>query len=692
MKKIKLGISLFSNAFIGRILIDIFSFPALTNAYVGITQAPTFTDNGNHTFTVGEGRASFCTTIDGLGAIKNYSIPAASFAASIGTFGQYVFANYNSGSPYYFTSLNISDIDEIQTIPVFSFILPSPQAPVISYKTWDDPGILLANKLHLKTINVDGTQISSGLMLSTSGSYIDITSGSVWYGVEQTFLPAVDTSDLVGSPLTLYYHSASTWQVSITTSNPGHYVDNLYDDGNNLQTLPSGSYVVNYIYRAIGSANRTLITLSDIFTNLSEADIASPPIPPEDFAEFSPLIGRVVAQSGSATPIMVNTIFRVIFPPTQLSQHNDLLNIQGGERDEYYHLTADEYGTTSDGPFIRANETIDSSSLAQSASYIVPGATLYIVSGSNGVPPAFIEPYDYSPSNLTESIEYYPPYKEGRLWYDANYHDWATWLFDNSGSTHTRMHLGKEVTVGVRNPYPFTLPKLTPVYISGPIIGTSYRPYVYMAQADGTGLHSQVAGLVRGDIDSGSVGFICVVGAIHATDLSEFNVGDKLWLSSDTLGGITSIEPESPFEQVFLGYVFANGTDGTCVVDIDVEPLPPNPYAGIITNVDITNNNDGTITVSSGSVNLYSNSDGTGLITTYPLPSSILTLVTDSTNYIVAQLSTPTTAEYFLSTDGTYPNGLNIVRVAIIDVNYKGVWKLGRSCFEYGYSWSRIIE
>ena len=98
-----------------------------------------------------------------------------------------------------------------------------------------------------------------------------------------------------------------------------------------------------------------------------------------------------------------------------------------------------------------------SSSNANSASYIIPGATFMTVSGSNGVPPAYIEPYDYSADEV-----YRPPVKEGRTFWDHKWEDWKWYIADGLG-----MHLGREVCIAVHNPTATPLPRLSPVYLSG---------------------------------------------------------------------------------------------------------------------------------------------------------------------------------------------------------------------------------
>ena len=302
-----------------------------------------------------------------------------------------------------------------------------------------------------------------------------------------------------------------------------------------------------------------------------------------------------------------------------------------------------------------------------SASYLNPGATFYQVSGSNGVPPAYIEPYDYCPTNSL----YIPPYKEGRLWYDARYIDWAWYPYTASSAPSFRFHLGKEVTIGVHNPYSVTLPRLSAVYIGTSSVAGQYQPDVYLAIADGTGLHSDVEGVIRNDIPSGSAGFMLMNGVMHRVNMDSLTVGEQLWLSTTTPGGYQTTEPLPPNEQIFLGYCSEAGATGSFVCSINKLPPIFHPYAGLTSNVIVTNNNNGTITLSTGSVNLYADSTGQGLVTEYLLPQTTLAVIPGYLNDIVV-VHSGSNASYFNTLNPYIIDGLSVIPVAVTNVQYNG--------------------
>jgi len=195
------------------------------------------------------------------------------------------------------------------------------------------------------------------LVLSSSGLFLSVSSGSVWYGIKQKNLLEINSSVSPTASISFYYHSASAWVVENKTD--GLFINNRYDNGINLQTVPYGSYIVNYIWRGIGTANRVALLVSDAMPSLTQAQIFVPPEPPLFFKDFGILVGRIIIQSGSITAVSVDSAFKPTLPITRTPQHNDLLNIQGGtaslNANEYYHLTNAEYTGTGTGIIVRTS-------------------------------------------------------------------------------------------------------------------------------------------------------------------------------------------------------------------------------------------------------------------------------------------------------------------------------------------------
>ena len=355
------------------------------------------------------------------------------------------------------------------------------------------------------------------------------------------------------------------------------------------------------------------------------------------------------------------------------------------------YITASIFGTASNAVSSSYTPSVSIANNSISSSYLTPGASFYFVSGSNGVAPSFIIPYDYSigPNYLPT------PNIEGKMFYDGYYHDWAHWMwYDTSSvdSTQWRIHLGKEVTVPIHNPYSVPLTRLSVVYLSGSTGGGAFGAFTadaYLAIADGTGQHFNAMGVVRSTIGSGSYGYALMRGAMNRTDTTLYGaaIGQPLYLSTTTPGGLTPVEPGQPNEVVQIGYISQLATEGSFICDIKTYPPPPNAYAGPTSNIVITNNNDGTVTVSTGSVNLFSNPQGIGLVTAYPLAQTTFTLNTGSNidNYIVAQQSgSSTTAYYQLLTNRSSIDNITIVPIVAVNARYEGPGQWDLHEFNFG--------
>lgn len=324
------------------------------------------------------------------------------------------------------------------------------------------------------------------------------------------------------------------------------------------------------------------------------------------------------------------------------------------------HGTASIEGTASVS--ISSSNTI-SASYAITASSLNPGSMLYVVSGSDGIPPAYIDTYDYCPTNSL----YRPPYKEGRMGYDARYIDWWYYPRTERPSNPWRFHLGKEVTIGIHNPTAVTMSRLSVVYVETSSIAGAYQPDVGLAIADGTGTKSKILGVVRDDIGPDENGFCLTWGVMHRTNMGTFQVGDKLYLSPDTPGAMTTAKPGQPNEVVLVGYCSEAGTIGSFICAPIIEPPPANAFAGMTAPVAFTDNTSSyVITISTSSVNLYSNAEGVGAITQYPvLSASFVIPNSTSASFIYAEQS-GTVAVYKVTSTFDDINGTTRASVAIL--------------------------
>ena len=472
---------------------------------------------------------------------------------------------------------------------------------------------------------VDDIEPSSASWASSSISASHATNADTAYAIN--FVPLTTTS--------ASWVSASA---KITTADTASYIDAAYVVG----TVTSASYSISASWAPIDDAlNAVSSSWVSASVKITTADTAS-------YVLAANVSGKVATAGTADTASYV------------ISSNIDGTVVSAS------HATTASYATNAT-PTVSSSWASASIS-AQSASFIIPGATFYQVSGSDGYPPAYIEPYDYSP----ESAIYQPPYKAGRIFWDNQYNDWAWYATTGSGATSWRSHLGKEVSFGVHNPYPYTLTRLSAVYIGTSSVAGQYQPDVYFSIADGTGQHAYVDGVIRNDIPSGSNGFMLQSGVMHRTNMGSFALGDTLWLSTTTPGGLTKVEPGQPNEQVRVGYCSEAGTSGSFICDRYTLPIPANAYAGMTSVPTITDSLNSasadftqSLYIGAATVNLYSNTSGIGVISGYPLlPVTVSVPVGGNVIYVYAKLD-GTTASYATTTDFSSINQTTKVPVAV---------------------------
>jgi hypothetical protein len=306
------------------------------NITSGITSTPSFTDNLDGTGTVGTGEYRLYNNSSFDGVVEPYTISGNTFTFS-DLDVNYIYADYNGGTPILKLTSDVTLINASNTIPVFTV---ARQGNLLTWIDWDEPGKGLAEKLSHRLVKTDRFNKSSGLGLSETGTRnIVVTSGKVWYGSNEANLSSVDTTQ-VDSNIQFYYHSAGAWQYSTINQ----YNNTQYDDGSNLATLTDGNYAVNWVFRPVDeSSNDVYVVLGASDTDLTNAQSAGMPTLPEVVSKLCIPVGRIIIQKNSTTATLISQVSSVNLTSGSLSDHSALTNVQGGTGGEQYHTTAAEY-------------------------------------------------------------------------------------------------------------------------------------------------------------------------------------------------------------------------------------------------------------------------------------------------------------------------------------------------------------
>lgn len=310
-----------------------------------ITGATNYTDNGDGTMTLPEVQVALYNNSNFQGKIEVFTVASAltgtDTAAMADEQTNYIYIDYNGGTPQWTVSTSSSAINDSDVIRVYDVYRGG--GIFLHVLEWNDFGSGLPNKIHERLISTVPFARESGLNLGLSGSTLvaTIDAGIAWNGVSRDSLTACNTQ---ADTFFFSYHSGGTW-VNSTTGDTIN--NNFYDDGTDLVVLTNNRYVVNWIYRGQEVQNHIYQVAGNAeYTTVASAQLEDPPSVPELISSHAFLVGRIIIQKGATTGL-VESAFETTFNAAQVTLHNDLGSIQGGTAGEYYHTTSDEYGAIS---------------------------------------------------------------------------------------------------------------------------------------------------------------------------------------------------------------------------------------------------------------------------------------------------------------------------------------------------------
>jgi hypothetical protein len=313
--------------------------------YAGAVTKPTYIDNDNGTLTLNSSEYSLYTNATFGGLTQRFIIEEATTTLTPGVLYlmdntiNYIVVNYNGGDPRYEVIQNVELITESDILPHLTVFR---SGNILRLLSWDAMGSGLANKLHQRIVKTRRFERESGLILSETSDPVErtviVSEGKCWNGVNRTIFEEENSSE---ENIVQWNHVAGVW----TNSQVAQYDNFYYDNGTNLVEMTTNRWKVLWFYRCKADNYKTV---SYVFGNgqyhssAAAADESAPVNLPTPVSLSAILVGRIIIKK-EATSGIVSSAFDTIYPDTQIMNHNDAANIQGGIVDEYYHLSADEY-------------------------------------------------------------------------------------------------------------------------------------------------------------------------------------------------------------------------------------------------------------------------------------------------------------------------------------------------------------
>lgn len=307
----------------------------------GVISGETWTDNSNGSINLPQITVALFNNPNFFEPLKFYSIPSGttgvgSIPALLNNDTNYVIVEYNNGSPRY----NVLDNDgTVDWSSVILYMIIYRADNFVHILEFGNMGSGLSSKMNDRIISTDRFARESGCSLGLSGStgVVTLSSGVVWNGPNRQIVNGVTSMGLFFKN----YHSGGTWVYTTTA----HTINNLYyDNGTDLVLATGGKYLVNWYFRGQELNDHLYeVVSSNQYDSVLGAEASNEPNLPELIISHAFLVGRIII-AVSATTGITQSAFTNVFQPSGASGiHNDLIGLQGGLPNEYYHLDSNKY-------------------------------------------------------------------------------------------------------------------------------------------------------------------------------------------------------------------------------------------------------------------------------------------------------------------------------------------------------------
>ena len=278
---------------------------------------------------------------DNVSELRFFDFPSQDFNVSDVQVTHFYRLEYNGGSPI-ITDNSVDDADRDTEIPLGSAlrgngllnITPNP------YRVGDVITNLIQRLDAIGPVQRDNSV--GGLQLGETGTRnTTVTAGRLWARVSDFTIPAKNSS--VDTMANLYFNGTNL----TVTSGITQWDNQNYNDlgTGSLVALGNNKYANLWFFMSFNGDHYGYAYGTAEYNTLGEA--ANENIPSyltQNFFNQFVLLGRYVFQESAATATFIESAFVTLFTTQAVNNHNDLGGLQGGTTNEFYHLTAAEYG------------------------------------------------------------------------------------------------------------------------------------------------------------------------------------------------------------------------------------------------------------------------------------------------------------------------------------------------------------
>lgn len=300
------------------------------------------TNNGDGTVAVSSGRGLIKTAEDYITGTIFFEWDAAPSIALTSDAINYIYLDYNSGTPTIYATTDRTILDLSLHIAFGRVFLSG--ATDISFIQSGNEAFCITSRVHERLIYTDGglVRASGGVISGTGTRNIASTAGKFYLGLNAVTTVAKDTSGT--DTFTSWYRNGSGGWTSAASQT--QISNTLYDDGDGtLGTLSNNQYGVHWVFIRFDGKLDVVYGQSSYTLALANSATLPSTIPPI-LSSFAILAAKIIILKSDTVFTSIASAYTTAFPINTASNHNDLGGIQGGTTDQYYHLTSTEYTTT----------------------------------------------------------------------------------------------------------------------------------------------------------------------------------------------------------------------------------------------------------------------------------------------------------------------------------------------------------
>lgn len=292
----------------------------------GVLSGATISDNSDGTVAVAAGEGIIKTTDSAVGDTKFFVIPAADPVSLTDASTNYIYVDYNSGTPT--VGASTTDTANGRSILNIGRVYRDGTALDILHTSQNSE---LFRTIQRRLKEAGKFQVASGGVVAESATrYITITAASMWFGLANATQSAFDSSV---TNFSYWYHSSGVW----TRNSSASQIDNTqYDNGTDLATLSTGYYGVHWVYLHYSGQVSVVYGRGDY--TLAAARAANPPTLPSAVSDFSALVGKVIILKSASAFTAVEDHTSLI-PVSGITSHSELGGLSADDHSQYHNDT-----------------------------------------------------------------------------------------------------------------------------------------------------------------------------------------------------------------------------------------------------------------------------------------------------------------------------------------------------------------